>query len=213
MALMSPSPRLDYVPVISIVDDDASVREALLALFESVGFKVALYSSVQEFVSRSPANETGCLVLDVRMPGQSGLEYQAELVRSNIRRPIIFISGHADVPMTVRAMKAGAVEFLTKPIRHQDLLEAVNSAITKDRIQREEARLAATASEAFSSLTKREREIMSLIILGRRNKQIAAEVGLSEATVKLHRGNVMKKMRIGSLAELIRIAEMLHRSE
>jgi FixJ family two-component response regulator len=163
-----------------------------------------LFGSVQEFISRGVPDRPGCMVLDVRLPGQSGLDFQDDLLRANVRLPIIFISGHADVTMSVRAMKAGAVEFLTKPVRHQELLDAIQSAIGQDRARREKERNADTTRSAFETLTPREREVMTLVVAGRPNAQIAAVMGISITTVKMYRGQVMRKMDASSLAELVR---------
>ncbi|WP_214473416.1 response regulator transcription factor [Mesorhizobium sp. dw_380] len=199
----------DTKPTVFIIDDDEAVRESLNGLFQSIGLRVELFASVQAFLSNGQADRPGCMVLDVRLPGQSGLDFQDLLVGKGIRRPIIFISGHADIPMTVRAMKAGAMEFLTKPVRSQDLLDAVQLAIERDQAQRARARNVAKVRADFESLTPREREIMALVATGRPNKQIAADVGLSEATVKLHRGHVMQKMNARSVAELVRMTDAL----
>jgi RNA polymerase sigma factor (sigma-70 family) len=199
-------------PTVVVIDDDQSVREALQGLLQSVGLRVELFSSVREFLDGNRLNLPGCLVLDVRLPGQSGLDFHDDLIKANVSLPVIFISGHADVPMSVRAMKAGAVEFLIKPVRHQDLLDAIHRAIESDRARREEAQLIGRLWARFDTLTAREREVMRLVTAGRLNKQIAAEIGLSEATVKVHRGQLMKKLRVRSLAELIRIADKLELS-
>jgi FixJ family two-component response regulator len=209
MSIPLPTPIDDMTPTITVIDDDVYLREALEGLLRSVGLCVELFASVQEFLASDPPDRPGCMVLDVRLPGQSGLDFHDELVRNGIHRPVIFISGHADVPMSVRAMKAGAMEFLTKPVRDQDLLDAVQLAVDKDRVRRDSARGVARVRGDFESLTPREREIMALVVLGRRNKQIAADVGVSEATVKLHRGHVMQKMQARSVAELVRMADTL----
>lgn len=177
-----------------VVDDDASVREALSDLFQSVGLNVEVFASAQEFLKSQRPQSPCCLVLDVRLPGKSGLDFQQELSAANINLPIVFLTGHGDIPMSVRAMKAGAVEFLTKPFREQDLLDAVQSALEKDRVNREEAELITTLRQRFASLTQRERTILTLVVAGRRNKQIAFEIGTSEVTVKVHRTNLMRKM-------------------
>ena len=192
-----------------VVDDDASVREALSDLFQSVGLHVEVFASTQEFLKNRRSEGPGCLVLDVRLPGKSGLDFQQELNAANINLPIVFLTGHGDIPMTVRAMKAGAVEFLTKPFREQDLLDAVQSALERDRVNREDGKLLATLRQRFASLTPREQSILALVAAGRRNKQIAFEIGTSEVTVKVHRTNLMRKMQASSLAELITMAAKL----
>ncbi|HEY3908993.1 MAG TPA: response regulator [Stellaceae bacterium] len=202
-------PDNDDEATVAVIDDDPGIREALRGLLRSVGLHAEVFASVQEFLGAARPDLPGCLILDVRLPGRSGLDLQEELARANAQRPIIFISGHADVPMSVRAMKAGAVEFLTKPVRDQDLLDAIQLAIAKDRARRDEERTLARRGADFETLTPRERTVMMSIVGGRLNKQIAAELGLSEATVKVHRGNVMRKMRVRSLAELVRIADKL----
>ncbi len=195
--------------MVAVIDDDPDIREALRGLLRSVGLGVELFASVQEFLGTARPDHPGCLVLDVRLPGRSGLDLQNELAKTNMRVPVIFISGHADVPMSVRAMKAGAVEFLTKPVRDQDLLDAIQLALAKDRARRADEKSLARLRAVFDALTPREREVMSLVVAGRLNKQIAAELGLSEATVKVHRGQVMRKMGARSLAELVRMADQL----
>jgi FixJ family two-component response regulator len=199
-------------PTVVVIDDDQSVREALQGLLQSVALPVELFSSVREFLDSNRLDAPGCLVLDVRLPGQSGLDFHADLVKANVPLPVIFISGHADVPMSVKAMKAGAVEFLTKPVRHQDLLDAIHRAIEHDRSRREEAQVTARLRARFDTLTVREREVMRLVTAGRLNKQVAAEIGISEATVKLHRGQLMRKLGVQSLAELVRTADKLQLS-
>jgi FixJ family two-component response regulator len=203
------APQNERKPVVVVIDDDQSVREALDSLLRSVGLRVELFASVQEYLNGARQDAPGCIVLDVRLPGKSGLDFQNDLVKANQRVPVIFISGHADVPMSVRAMKAGAVEFLTKPVRQQDLLDAVQNAIEQDRARRGEEHALARLRTKFESLTPRERQVMELVVTGVINKQIAAEVGITEATVKRHRGQLMQKMGVESLAELVSIAERL----
>ena len=192
-----------------VVDDDASVREALSDLFQSVGLTVEVYASAQEFLKNERPEGPGCLVLDVRLPGKSGLDFQQELSAANINLPIVFLTGHGDIPMSVRAMKAGAVEFLTKPFREQDLLDAVQTALERDRVNREDQKLGAMLRQRFASLTPREQSILALVVAGRRNKQIAFEIGTSEVTVKVHRTNLMRKLQASSLADLIMMATKL----
>jgi FixJ family two-component response regulator len=199
-------------PTVVVIDDDQRIREALQGLLRSVGLRVELFASVPEFLNSNRPDLPGCLVLDVRLPGRSGLDFHDDLVKAKVHLPVIFISGHADVPMSVRAMKAGAVEFLTKPIRHQDLLDAIQRAIEHDRARRDEDEVVGRLRTRFDALTPREREVMKLVVAGRRNKQIATEIGLSEATVKLHRGQVMRKLGVQSLAELVRMADKLELS-
>jgi len=192
-----------------VVDDDASMRGALRNLISSVGLDVLLFASPQEFLESKRPDVPGCLLLDVRMPGMSGLAFQQELTKIGIELPIIFLTGHGDVPTTVRAMKAGAVEFLTKPFHHQDLLDAVHAAIERDRARRKEAALVDELRIRYARVTEREREVMKLVVAGRANKQIAGDLELSEVTVKVHRGQVMRKMRARSLPELVRMADRL----
>jgi FixJ family two-component response regulator len=196
-------------PVVFIVDDDTSLRESLSDLFQSVGLRVKSFASAKEFMQNKRPSAPSCLVLDVRLPGLSGLEFQSELAKANIHTPIIFMTGHGDIPMTVRAMKAGAVEFLAKPFRDQEMLDAVQLALEKDRGRLKSETGTADLKSRFETLTAREREIMGWVVTGLMNKQIAANVGLSEITVKVHRSSMMRKMGAKSLAELVRMAEAL----
>jgi FixJ family two-component response regulator len=196
-------------PVVFIVDDDPSVRKALTNLLRSVGLKVEAFSSAQEFLSGKRPDAPGCLVLDVRLPGLSGLDLQRQLAEANIHMPIIFITGHGDIQMSVEAMKAGAVEFLTKPFREQVLLDAVQHAIERDRLAHTQRAAQAQLRSLYESLTAREQEILPLVVGGFLNKQIAGELGTTEATVKAHRAKLTHKMRADSLADLIRMAEKL----
>ena len=196
-------------PTVFVVDDDASMRQALARLLQSVQLRVEVFASPQEFLQSERPNVPSCLVLDVRLPGLSGLDFQAELAKADVRIPIVFITGHGDIPMSVRAMKAGAVDFLAKPFRDQDLLDAVTAAIQRDQKRREHENAMTDLRAHFSSLTPREREIMALVASGLMSKQIAAEVGLSEITVKVHRSHLMKKMGARSVADLVRMAEAL----
>ena len=202
-------PHKEAEATVAVIDDDPDIREALRGLLRSVGLGVELFSSVQEFLAAFQRERPGCLVLDVRLPGRSGLDLQEELARADIHFPVIFISGHADVPMSVRAMKAGAIEFLTKPVRDQDLLDAIQLAIAKDRARRKQEATLERLRADFDTLTPREREVMVMVVAGRLNKQIAGDLQLSEATVKAHRSQAMRKMRARSLAELVRMADKL----
>ena len=195
--------------VVFVIDDDPSMRGALEDLVGSVGLQVRPFASPQDFLQSKLRDAPGCLVLDVRLPGMSGLAFQKELTRLGVDLPVIFITGHGDIPMSVRAMKAGAVEFLTKPFHDQELLDAIHIAIERDKERRREAVLVAELRERHATLTERERQIMTLVVVGRANKQIAAELDLSEMTVKVHRGQVMRKMQAGSLPELVRMADRL----
>ena len=194
---------------ILVVDDDASVRASLQDLLEAVGFDVVTFASVQDFLASPLPSGPCCMVLDVRLPGKGGLDLQDELARSKSELPIIFITGHGDIPMSVRAMKAGAVEFLTKPFREQDLLDAINAGIEQDLERRQRSEVEAELRQKLDSLTPRERQILALVATGRPNKQIAGDLSLSEITVKVHRGQVMRKMQARSLADLVRIVDRL----
>ena len=196
-------------PIVFVVEDDESVRRALGNLFQSVGLQVEVFGSATEMLQSKLPDVASCLVLDVRLPGLSGLDFQTELARANVHIPIIFMTGHGDIPMTVRAMKGGAVDFLTKPFRDQDMLDAVVTAIERDRKRREADNILADLQTLLETLTPREREVLALVSSGLMNKQIAAELGLAEITVKIHRGHIMKKMGARSLADLVRKAEML----
>jgi FixJ family two-component response regulator len=195
--------------VVFIIDDDASVRNSLKSLFESVDLHVELFKSADDFLQNERPDAACCLVLDVRLPGRSGLEFQSELAKAGQDIPIIFLTGHGDIPMSVQAMKAGAVEFLTKPCRDQDLLDAVRLSLARDRKRRDEEKYAAVLRADFATLTAREKEVIGFVTAGLLNKQIAGEMGVSEVTVKMHRGNIMRKMRARSLADLVRMADLL----
>src|ERR1700694_4259983 len=202
----------EALDTVIVIDDDREVREALKTLLRSVGLAVSVHGSVSEFLKAGRPNGPTCLVLDVRLPGKSGLDFQRELSDAGLRLPIIFITGHGDIPMSVGAIKGGAIEFLTKPFRDQDLLDAIQSGLEQDRIQRAKERGVADLRERFDSLTHREREVMALVVTGRLNKMIASDIGVSEITVKVHRGNVMRKMAAASFADLVLMAEKLKAS-
>jgi FixJ family two-component response regulator len=202
-------PMNEATPAIVVIDDDVSIRKSLDNLFRSVGFEVELFSSPQEFLQSNRSDRPGCIVLDVRFPGRSGLDMQQELSAANIEQPIIFITGYGDIPMSVRAMKAGAVEFLTKPFRDQDLLDAVGAALEKDRVRRSGDMRLAELRARFNTLTARERQVLGLVVTGRLNKQIAGDLGVSEMTVKMHRRQVMRKMQAAGVAQLVRLADQL----
>jgi FixJ family two-component response regulator len=199
----------DARPTIFVVDDDASVRDAISNLLEAVGLRAKVFASTEEFWKAPRPNAPSCLVLDVRLPGASGLEFQEQLVKANVSIPIIFITAHGDVPMTSRAMKAGAIEFLMKPFQKEDLLAAVRHGIERDRIRREEQAEVSILQSRVEQLTSREREVMDLVVTGLINKQIGAQLGLSVVTVKIHRSHVMQKMEAASLTDLVRMSDKL----
>jgi FixJ family two-component response regulator len=199
-------------PVVFVVDDDQSVCAALKSLLGSVGLRAETFGSAPDFLSRKLPDTPSCLVLDVRLPGLSGLDFQAELAKADIRIPIVFVTGHGDIPMTVRAMKAGAVEFLTKPFRDQDLLDAVQLGLKRDRERRASERETETLRARFEELTPREKEVIAQVASGLMNKQVAGEMGVSEITVKVHRGNAMRKMGARSLADLVKMMDALRRA-
>jgi FixJ family two-component response regulator len=200
---------MDDESTVIVVDDDPGVREALDGLLRSVGLRVQAMASVPEFLERGRPDGPTCLVLDVRLPGRSGLDFQRELAASDIHVPIIFITGHGDIPMSVRAMKGGAIEFLTKPFRDQELLDAIQQGLARDRVWLENEKETRALRARYETLSPREREVMSLVVTGRLNKQIAGDIGLSEITVKVHRGQAMRKMEASSLPELARMADRL----
>jgi len=197
-------------PTIIIVDDDPGIRESLESLLRSVGHQVNTLASLPAFVKEGRPEGPSCLVLDVRLPGRSGLDFQRELSAANIHIPIIFITGYGDIPMSVQAIKGGAIEFLTKPFRDQDLLDAIQLGLTRDRAWLENVKVIAALRTRFETLTPREREVMALVVIGRLNKQIAHDIGISEITVKVHRGQVMRKMKAASLPDLARMADKLN---
>jgi len=205
----TPTQSRENEPTVFVIDDDAGVRASLQTLLRSVGLRVSTFGSTDEFLAGQRPDAPSCLVLDIRLPGVSGLDFQTKLASSNIQLPIIFITGHGDIPMSVRAMKAGAVEFLPKPFRDQDLLDAVQVGLDRDRTRRESDKAAAGLVSAYQTLTAREQQVMAFVTSGLMNKQIAAEIGVSEVTVKVHRGNVMHKMGAKSLADLVRMADAL----
>lgn len=203
------APSSEAKPVVFVIDDDPSMRAALSGLFQTAGIDALIYGSTQDFLRASRPDAPGCIVLDVRLPDTSGLDFQSDLALAGVRLPIIFITGYGDVPMSVRAMKAGAIEFLTKPFGAKDLLAAIETGIERDRIRRRNEAVAAEFNGRYAALSPRQREIMAHVVDGRMNKQIAASLGLSEITVKIHRGRVMKKMGARSLADLVRMADRL----
>ena len=196
-------------PIVFVIDDDASFRQATGRLIQSMGFQVKTFGAASEFLSTGRTDVSSCMVLDVRLPGLSGLDLQQELAEAGLEIPIIFITGHGDIPMSVRAMKAGAVEFLTKPFREQELLDAIRQAINRDRASLARRSKRTRVRTLYDSLTPREREVMTKVVLGLLNKQIASELGMTEKTVKFHRGHVMRKMRAQSVADLIRMDDQL----
>jgi FixJ family two-component response regulator len=197
------------VPTVFIIDDDRGMRQAIQDLVESVGLRAESFPTGEEFLRMRPAGRPGCLVLDVRLPQMSGLDFQHRLVETGMQIPIIFITAHGDIPMSVRALKSGAVEFLTKPFRDQDLLDAIQQALQRDRAAQEQQAEIHDLQERYGELTAREQQVMALVVSGMLNKQIASEIGASEATVKIHRGNVMRKMQAGSVVDLVRMTDKL----
>jgi FixJ family two-component response regulator len=200
----------EAIPTVIVIDDDPAIRESIGSLLRSVGLQARLFASVDEFLKASRPDGPACLVLDVRLPGRSGLDFQRELSTANIHVSIIFITGHGDIPMSVRAIKGGAIEFLTKPFRDQDLLDAIQLGLARDRAWLENEKAIAALRARFATLTPREREVMALVVAGRLNKQIAYDIGISEITVKVHRGQVMRKMKAASLPDLARMADKLN---
>jgi FixJ family two-component response regulator len=197
------------IPTVFIIDDDRGIRQSIQDLVESVGLRAESFATGEEFLRRKPTHDPSCLVLDVRLPQMSGLDFQRQLAETGVEIPIIFVTAHGDVPMSVRALKSGAVEFLTKPFRDQDLLDAIHQALQRDRTARERQAEIHDLQQRYHALTAREREVMTLVVSGMLNKQIASEIGASEATVKIHRGHVMQKMQAGSVVDLLRMADKL----
>jgi FixJ family two-component response regulator len=195
------------IPTVFIIDDDRGMRQSMQDLVESVGLRAESFATGEEFLKRKRTNDPSCLVLDVRLPQMSGLDFQRQLAETGVQIPIIFVTAHGDVPMSVRALKSGAVEFLTKPFRDQDLLDAIQQALQRDRAARDRQAEIHDLQERYHALTAREREVMTLVVSGMLNKQIASEIGASEATVKIHRGHVMQKMQAGSIVDLVRMAD------
>jgi FixJ family two-component response regulator len=202
-------PGRNSTPIVFVVDDDAAVRETLASLFRSVGLRVVVLGSAHEFLLSNIPDAASCLVLDIRLPGVSGLDFQEELAKAGIRIPIIFMTGHGDIPMSVKAMKAGALDFLTKPFRDQDMLDAVTRAIERDQKRRDDEKTVSELRIRFESLTGRERELLALVAADLMNKQIAAELGVTEITVKVHRSRMMRKMKARSLVQVVRMADLL----